>query len=268
MPKTTFENKVAIITGSSNGIGKATAKLLVQRGVSVVINGRNEERLRIAQSEIEQLGGNVLALHGDISNIDFAREVVEQTLAQFGRLDIMINNAGISMRGDFIELDPSVYRTVFETNVQGAVNITIPALPHIKEQNGSVVFVSSLAGIHGLPGLSAYSASKMALRAIAESIRVEEASSNIHIGLVQAGFTQIEGNKQAIAANGESVTIPKRANAASIESVSKAILKNIERRKYVSTLSLIGKLKASINAISPRVVERILIWGEDYIKKE
>lgn len=264
-----FQDKVAIITGSSTGIGKATAIELVKNGASVVLNGRNQERLTKAENEIKALGGKVLAVCCDVSDPKQAKELVDKTIETFGKLDILINNAGVSMRGDFADLDPDVYKTVFDINVLGSVNPTIPAMPHIKKSKGSIVFVSSLAGIRGLPGNSAYCSSKMALRAIAESIRIEEAESKIHVGLILVGITEIEKGKTTIGADGSLITLKDRSNlnVQSTTQVANAILRNIRKRKFRTTLTGIGKLNALMQSILPDLVEKVLILSIDRIRK-
>lgn len=256
-----FEDKVVLITGSSQGIGKATALAFAQQGAHLVLNGRNPDRLSQAVSELKSAGVKVIGIQADLTREAEAARLLSDTIKAFGRLDILINNAGISMRGNFADLDPKVYRTVFDTNVLGIANLTIPAMPYIQETKGSIVFISSLAGIRGLPGLSAYCASKMALRAMAESIRIEEAGTGIHIGLVQVGYTEIEFDKTTVAADGRLKVIKSRSKfrAASMESVAKAILRNVGKRKFITTLTPIGKLNAFLQSIAPGLVERILI---------
>jgi len=265
----TFQDKVAIITGSSVGIGKATAIELVKNGASVVLNGRNQERLTKAENEIKALGGIVLAVCCDVSDPGQAKNLVDKTIETFGKLDILINNAGVSMRGDFADLNPDVYKTVFDINLLGSVNPTIPAMPHIRKSHGSIVFVSSLAGIRGLPGNSAYCSSKMALRAIAESIRIEEANSKIHVGLILVGITEIEKGKTTIGPDGSLITLKDRSNlkVQSTTQVARAILRNIRKRKFRTTLTGIGKLNAFMQSILPGLVEKVLILSIDKIRK-
>lgn len=264
-----FQNKVAIITGSSKGIGKATAIELVKNGASVVLNGRNKESLINTENEIKALGGKAISVCCDVSIPEQAKNLVERTLEVFGKIDILINNAGVSMRGNFVDLEPAVYEKVFDINVLGSVNPSIYALPHIKKSNGSLIFISSLAGIRGLPANSAYSSSKMALRAIAESIRIEEAKSNIHVGLILVGITEIEKGKTSISADGSLMVLKDRSNlkVQSNSSVAKAILKNIRKRKFITTLTGIGKLNAFMQPIMPGVVEKILILSAKRIQK-
>ena len=138
----------------------------------------------------------------DVSNVENSVELINTAISTFGKLDILINNVGVSMRGDLADLNPKVFKKVFESNVYGSVNPTIPALKEIRKTRGSIVFISSLAGIRGLPYLSAYGSSKMALRAIAESIRIEEKAYNIHVDQFLVGITQIEYNKETISSDG------------------------------------------------------------------
>ncbi|MBU8891717.1 MAG: SDR family oxidoreductase [Bacteroidales bacterium] len=270
MKDKTFQDKVAIITGSSRGIGKAIAVELVRNGAFVVLNGRNQKRLTQAENEINALGGKVLAVCCDVSIPTQAKNLVNKTIETYGKLDILINNAGVSMYGDFSDLKPEVFKTIFETNVFGVVNPTIPALSHIRKSHGSIVFISSLAGTRGLPGHSAYCSSKMALRAITESIRVEEIKSKIHVGLIFVGFTENDPEKKTIAADGSLIAIKNRPNfikAQTLSSVAKAILKNIRKRKFRTTLTGVGKLNAVMQAIMPGVVEKILIFSMKRMKK-
>lgn len=256
-----FQDKVALITGSSSGIGKATAIEMSKQGASIVLNGRNKEKLIKVEEQIKNHGGNVTSFCCDISIPSDAKELLEFSIKSFGKLDILINNAGVSMRGNFSELKPEVFKTVFETNVLGTANISIPALPYIKESNGSIVFISSVAGIRGLPNNSAYSSSKMALRAIAESIRIEETNSNIHVGLIYVGITEIEKDKKTIGADGSLISLQDRSRfkVQSLDQVANSIIKNIKKRKFRTTLTKMGWLNAFLQPIVPDLVERILI---------
>lgn len=256
-----MENKVAIITGSSRGIGKAIALELAEKGYSIVLNGRNQERLDQARQEIEQIHNRVATVCCDVSSIASSTELIQHTISLFGRIDILVNNVGVSMRGNVSDLNPLVFKTVFESNVLGTVNPTIPAIPYIRETQGSIIFISSLAGIRGLPGLSAYCSSKMALRAIAESIRLEEKQHNIHVGLIYVGITEIEHNKETIASDGSMLVLKKRdsANVQSTKQVAQAVWKNINKRKFITTLTGIGKLNKFMQARFPLLVEKIIL---------
>lgn len=260
-----YLGKVAIITGSSRGIGKAIAVELAKKGASIVLNGRSSERLSEAEIQLKSIHSQVIAVCSDVSTIEGCQLLITETIRVFGKIDVLINNVGVSMRGNVADLNPEVFKTVFESNVLGTVYPTIPAIPYLRETQGSIVFISSLAGIRGLPGLSAYSSSKMALRAIAESIRIEEAKHNIHVGIIFVGITDIEHTKETISADGSMRLIASRKGkkVQSTEEVAKVVLKNIERRKYRSVLTPLGKLNAYLQARFPLLVERIILSNLD-----
>ncbi len=260
-----YEGKVAIITGSSRGIGKAIALQLAQQGASVVLNGRDLERLNQTALEINKYTQEVEVICADVSHTEGAQELINRTVNRFGKIDMLINNVGVSMRGNFSDLNPEVFRRVFESNVLGTVYPTIPAIEHLRKTKGSIVFISSLAGIRGLPALSAYCSSKMALRAIAESIRIEEAQHNIHVGLIYVGITDIEHNKETIAADGSMKVLASRKTkkVQTTEKVAKSVLKNIERRKFISVLTRIGKINHYLQPRFPSLVEKIILKNLD-----
>ncbi len=256
-----FEGKVAVITGSSRGIGKAIAIELAKQGAIIVLNGRDAERLSLVEEEIRGHGAQVSSVCCDIATHDAGNHLINHAIELHGKLDILINNVGVSMRGKVADLHPEVFSKVFSSNVFATVNTTIPALEYLRKSQGSVVFVSSLAGIRGLPFLSAYSSSKMALRAIAESIRIEEHEHKIHVGIVFVGMTEIEHNKETIAADGSMKILKDRhgRGVQSTEQVAKAVLKNIKSRKFVSTLTRLGKLNKFLQPRFPLLVEKIII---------
>ena len=265
-----FSNKVAIVTGSSQGIGKAIAIALAKEGAYIVLNGRNQERLSEAETELKVYTSNVISICADVSSIPGSQELIDNTIKRFNKIDILINNVGVSMRGSISELNPEVFKTVFESNVLGSVNPTIHALQYIRKTKGSIVFISSLAGIRGLPYLSAYSSSKLAIRALAESLRVEEAENNIHVGLVLVGKTDIAHNKQTINHDGKLIPLASRDKnkVLSLDFVARSVLKNISKRKFITIQTTLGKINAFLHARFPLLVEKIIISNRDKFKNE
>jgi short-subunit dehydrogenase len=256
-----FHGKVAVITGSSRGIGKAIARELSLHGASIVLNGRDSTRLSVAENEIRKLNENVISVCCDVSTAKGGEFLINESVKAFGRIDILVNNTGVSMRGNMCDLNPEVFKTIFESNVSGAVNPTIPALKYLRQNKGSVIFISSLAGIRGLPFLSAYSSSKMALRAIAESLRIEEKKHDIHVGLIYVGYTENDPGKETIAADGSKILLnPRKGRGVQTkESVAKAVIKNISKRKFITVLTWIGKLNAFLQPKFPMLVENIIL---------
>lgn len=260
MKRSDLSGKVAVVTGSGRGIGKAIARELAERGAAVVLNGRNRERLELAEKEIREIHPSVISVCCDVAEEEGGKLLIGEALKAFGRIDILVNNVGVSMRGRVAELRPEVFSTIHKSNVMAAVSPTIPALPYLRDTRGSIVFISSLAGIRGLPFVSAYSASKMALRAIAESIRIEEAENGLHVGLVYVGYTEIDAGKETIAADGTPRLLEMRGGKGvqSKKSVAHAVVRNIVRRRFITVLTPVGKLNAILQPRFPMLVERII----------
>ncbi|MDA8886643.1 SDR family NAD(P)-dependent oxidoreductase [Bacteroidia bacterium] len=262
-----LKNKVAIITGSSNGIGRQLAVELLSNEYIVILNGRTAERISKAKRELEGKYPLVDSFAGDVSSYQCANDLITFAENKYGRIDLLVNNAGATMNSTLIETSPTVFQKIYETNVFGANNMAIAALPALRKSKGSIIFTSSLAGIHGLPRFSAYSSSKMALRAIAESLRLEEVNTGVHVGLIYVGFTDNDPSKKCFNSSGELEPIANNTGfkTQSTDEVAKAILKNIERRQFITTLSSLGKLQMVLNRISPNILR--LIIQKNYTKQ-
>jgi len=183
-----FKSKVVIITGSSMGIGNQMAWQIAKKGGRIVLTGRNSERLEKAGKELEEDGHEILTVAGDVSKVADCKKLVEETIKRFGQIDVLINNAGVSTEGTVEEMDGNVIKKIMEVNYLGSVYPTQSALPYLKNSQGSVIFISSVAGIRGIPNYSVYSSSKMALTALAESLRIELSKDQIHIGIQKKPF--------------------------------------------------------------------------------
>jgi short-subunit dehydrogenase len=259
--ESSLQGKVAVITGSARGIGKIIAMVLARKGVKVVLSGRSAERLLMAEADIRQITPDVKSVCCDISTSEGGKHLIEEAIKAFGTIDILINNAGLSMRGNLADLDPAIFKTIFEANVFTMANVTIPTIKHLRNSKGSLVFISSVSGIRGLPYQSVYSAAKMSLRALAESLRIEERDSGIHVGLVYIGYTQNDPDKETISADGSRILISKRTGKGVMtqQSVAEAVVRSIEKRRFITVLSRLGKLTAILQPLFPRLVEKILI---------
>lgn len=263
-----FKNKVVLVTGSNLGIGKATARLLASMGAKVVLNGRTVDRLENTRSELAAAGAEVMAVAADVTSYTDCVSMIDKIMEHFQQIDVVINNAGVSMRGDFETVDPSVFKTVMEVNYLGAVNVSHAALPALKKSKGRIMFVSSVAGIRGLQSISAYCPAKMALTALAESLKIELHSTGIKVGITYVGYTQNDPLKRTIAADGRLIPIEARSekNAQTTDQVAKAIVRNIEKGRFKRVLTKLGKLNALANKLIPRLVDRILIRANERFK--
>lgn len=263
MHKRDFANKVVFITGSSTGIGLETARELAGRGAKVVLNARGVERLETAEKQLASEGYDVLALTGDITSPEKCSEMVDKTVNHFGKLDILINNAGISMRSEMEELNPETCKKVVDINLLGSIYPTFYAIPELKKTAGSIVFISSIAGIIGLPTATLYCATKRALVALAESLRCELATHNVHIGVVYVGFTENDPQKEVIGPK-EQMVPHNRPNHMSRKKVAENIAQMIKKRKKQVVLTPVGKIVRFISRFSPGLVENVIITGKKY----
>jgi NAD(P)-dependent dehydrogenase (short-subunit alcohol dehydrogenase family) len=255
-----FKDKVAIVTGSSRGIGRATAYRLAQDGAAVVLNGRNTTRLDNTRKEMEDKGYTVHGIAGDVTSVKDSKNLIEGTIERFGSIDILINNAGIVSRGKFEDLKPDVFRKVVEGNLLGSVYTTMFALPFLKESGGSIVFISSLAALRGFPIASPYSAAKMGLTALAESLRVELAGTGIHVCIVYVGFTENDPEKRVLSADGSMIQVDTPFRVPQ-EKTAKWIVHSILKKKFKAVLTPLGKLSSLAQRLAPWLVELTLKYS-------
>jgi short-subunit dehydrogenase len=264
-----FTNKTAIVTGSGMGIGKSVAQELCRQGARVVLNGRNAERLEATHQEFLQQGFTVLAIRADVTLAEECSMLISKTIESFGTIDILINNAGVAISDRFEDYQPEAFDAVIRSNIHGAAYPTLYALPHIKKNRGSIIFISSVAGMIGLPTASAYSAGKMALTALAQSLKIEMHGTGVHIGIVHVGFTQNDENKRILNARGEPIRVAERPlylQQTQLQ-VARAVLRTIEKRKFKVILSIVGKLNGLMLRLFPGVVMRIIMFSQKRMKK-
>jgi NAD(P)-dependent dehydrogenase (short-subunit alcohol dehydrogenase family) len=256
MSQKPFKGKVAIITGSSMGIGKAIAWEFAMKGASIVLNARNPEKLSRALAEFEERQIPAIAVAGDVSNWEDVEKITHGALEAFGRIDIVINNAGVATRGSVENMSHDVFRKVLEVNVLGSIYPAKSALPYLRKTKGSVVFVSSIASFHGLPFNSVYCASKDALKAFSESFRLETEKEGIHTGIAYVGFTENDPNKIIMDADGQLIYLEERKGIKkqSPQEVATIIYKMVKKRQKRVTLSLAGKALKFMVWLAPGVI--------------
>ena len=185
----TLKDRVVIVTGASSGIGEATVRALAERGAAVVLAARDEEKLRALEVEILASGGHALGVKTDVSDRSSVDMLVERTIAEFGMLDVLVNNAGVGLSGRVAELRTEDLRYVFEVNLIGALNCIQAALPHLGD-GGRIINVSSVVGKRAIPKVGGYCASKFALNALSDALRVEVANRGVNVTSVYPGTTQ------------------------------------------------------------------------------
>jgi short-subunit dehydrogenase len=255
--KNIFKDKVVIVTGASSGIGEATAREFARNGSKVVLAARSEERLATIVDKIKANRGTACYVKTDVTNENDCRNLVETAVSEYGTVNILINNAGLSMRAVFDDTDLNVIRRLMDVNFWGTVYCTKYALPYLVANRGSLVGVSSVAGFHGLPGRTGYSASKFAIHGFLETLRIENLKRGLHVMIIAPGFTSTEIRKHALTASGtEQGESPKEEEKLmSPEYVAKWVLKGIRKKKRNKLLTWEGKLTALFQRIIPTFVD-------------
>jgi len=249
-----------IITGASSGIGRALALEALNLGYSVVLAARSldglSETIQLAQTNPE----NYLLIQADVAQKDDCRKLVEASIQHFGRIDVLINNAGISMRALFDELDLSVIERLMQVNFWGTVYCTHFALPHLLQSKGSVVGVSSVAGYKGLPARTGYSASKFAMHGFLESLRIENLKKGLHVLVACPGFTASNIRKTALTKDGTLQGESPRAEDKMMTAHQTAvhILKALHLKKNTIVLTFSGKLTVWLNKFFPKLVDSLV----------
>ena len=253
-----YTDKVVVVTGGSDGIGRALIDALILAGARVATCGRKYEKLYSLQLEYSHVMLHTMVC--DVSNEDDCRRFIESTIDTFGTIDILINNAGISMRSLFDSADTGVIRKIMDVNFMGAVYCTKYALPYIIKQRGTLVGISSTAGYRGLPGRSGYSASKFALQGWLESLRVELQDDGVHVMWVSPGFTTSNIRNVALNSKGEGQgeSPMDESKMMSAQDCSRYILHAIEKRKRVLILTFTGKFTVFLNKFFPSLADKLM----------
>ncbi len=254
-----LKDKTVVITGASSGIGKALAQEMAKRGANIVLAARQYVTLCEITAELEkEYGVKALAVQADVSKEEDCEALVKQTILTFGKLDVLINNAGLSMRALFKDLDLSVLKDLMDVNFWGTVYCTKYALPEILKTTGSIVAVSSIAGYRGLPGRTGYSSSKFAMNGFMESLRTELLKTGVHVMVACPGFTtsniRVAALSQDGTAHGE--TSMEEGKMMSAEEVAQRICDGIEQRKRTLIMTRQGKLAVWVNKLFPAFADK------------
>lgn len=251
-----FQNKTVLITGASSGIGKALTIAMLQAGARVAICARNSSNLQEVKEEL--MNKNLLTVQADVSIESDCKQFIDAAVAAFGRIDILINNAGISMRALFKDLDLNILRQSMDINYWGTVYCTKYALPHILATKGSIVGISSIAGYKGLPCRTGYSSSKFAIQGFLESLRIELLDDGVNVMWVSPGFVASNIRNTALSADGSAQreTPLDEANLMSAEECANRMLNAIAHRKRTLIISTQGKLTVWMNKFFPSWVDR------------
>ena len=253
-----MKNKVVVITGASSGIGHALAIEFASKGARLSLGARRIELLEKLQAELP--GTEILIQKTDVAIENDCHLLMEETIKRFGQIDILINNAGISMRALFEEVDLKVIRQLMEVNFYGTVYCTKYALPYLLKTKGSLVGVISIAGYVGLPGRTGYSASKFAIRGFLDSLRIENLKKGLHVLVAAPGFTASEVRKVALTTNGslQGETPRDESKMMSSEECARHIVDAVKKRKRELILTFTeGKLTVFLGKLFPSLLDKL-----------
>ncbi len=251
-----IQDRVAIVTGASRGIGEAVARRLHAAGAHVVLAARDSARLESLRAE---LGGRTLAIACDVADRAQVVTLVDQTVEAFGRVEILVNNAGIGLNGIVADVSLDDLERVFAVNVFGVVACVQAVVPHMRRQGfGHIVNVSSVVGKRAVPQTAGYAASKFALQALSDGLRIEEAPHGIFVTVVCPGSTETDFRANELRSGTSLVADRPRINLMSADRVAELTVKAIAARRREVLLTPFGKVFGTLERLSPRVVDLAL----------
>ncbi len=204
----TLKNNTIFITGASSGIGRATALRLAKHGAQVALSARNRDLLEQLRTEIEQAGGTALVAPADVTDAEQVHRAVDDTVSRFGKLDILIASAGLSMRSYFEGSALEALERVMRVNFFGTLYASHFALPHVKKTKGSLVAISSLTGKRGIPSYAIYGASKFAIQGLYDALRLELMPASVHVGVVSPAFVDTPLRSNVLGPDGKPWAVP------------------------------------------------------------
>ncbi len=258
----TLKGKIIVITGASSGIGEAMAREYAAAGAKVVLGARSVEKLQQITAEIQSKGGQAAFAGVDVTCPEECRRLIDTAVSTFGGIDVLICNAGLSMRAAFEEVDLKVLHKLMDVNFWGAVNCCKYALPYIRESKGSIVGISSVAGLHGLPGRTGYSASKYAMTGFLETLRIENLKRGIHVMIACPGFTASNVRFSALTADGsqQGETPRDESKMMTAEEVAHRVERGILKRKRLCLMEIEGRATYFFKKFCPSFVDKMFYF--------
>lgn len=241
--KPEFKDKVIFITGSSQGIGRALAFYMGQRGAKIGLNGRDAGKLAKTHEELNSHGIDNLMIPGDVTDYETCQKIIGSLVGKYGRLDAIVANASVMVESTILEINPQVFRKAIDSQILGAVYPVKAALPELIKSKGYILLISSLSAFYGLPRFSAYSMGKSAHTAFAQSLGFELRELKVDVGIAYVCFTQNDPNKQMMLPDGTITALPKRPARMqhTQEKVARELAMMIKRKTKRKVLSFYGK---------------------------
>ena len=254
-----LKGKTVVVTGASSGIGEALARECAVQGANVVLGARSLQKLQLIVGDIRSKGGEATYCAVDVTKPEECRNLIDTAVGEYGGLDVLICNAGLSMRALFDDVDLEVLHRLMDVNFWGTVNCCKYALPYLQRAKGSIVGVSSVAGLHGLPGRTGYSASKYAMTGFLETLRIENLRKGLHVMIACPGFTASNVRFSALTADGkqQGATPRNESKMMTPEEVARIVAKGILRRKRLCLMESEGRATHFVKKFAPAFLDRM-----------
>ncbi len=248
--------KVVLITGGSSGIGKGLALHLAGCGVRLALAARTPGPLEAVAAEVASRGAEVLAVPTDVGDAAQCQALVRQTVDRFGPIDVLVNSAGISLRGPFEKTTPETVERVFRVNVLGTIFTSQAAVPYLRQTKGSLIALSSLAGKRGTPSYSIYGASKFAVCGLFEALRIELSDDGVHVGVVSPGFVDTPLREHQLGPDGQPWPEPQKVpfKIWPVERVVECILYLLRTRRPEVYLPWFVRYYLAIDAMTHQMI--------------
>lgn len=258
-----MSTKTFVVTGASSGLGAALALAYAARNENVVVAARSKAELERVASECERLGGRALAVETDVTDPESCKRLVEAAVATFGRIDVLVNNAGVSMRALFKDItDLGLFDRLMKVNYLGSVYLTHFALPHVVASKGLLVAVSSLTGKTGVPTRTGYAASKHAMQGFFDSLRIELLETGVDVLVASPGFVDTGIRDRALGKDGKPLTADGHAahtekGTMSQDECVRHLVRAIDRRDRELVMTSKAKVGLWLKLLAPSLVDRI-----------
>ena len=255
-----FKDKVVVITGASRGIGRELAYQLAEQGAWLSLAARNGEQLATVAGECQVRGGRAIAIVTDVGEQAQCSELIQRTVDHYDRIDMLVNNAGITMWANFEDVsDISFFEQMMRVNYLGSVYCTYYALPFLKKTKGQIIGISSLAGRNGIPKRSGYAASKHAMVGFFDTLRIEIAEHGVSVTMIYPDFVATETRKRALGADGKPIgkSPVRESEVMPAEKCAQLIIQAAAARKRELIMTWRGKVGLWIKLIAPGVVDRV-----------
>ena len=255
-----MKDNVVAITGASKGIGAELARQLAAKGAKLVLAARNEKELEAVAAGCRKAGASVVTVKADVAVERDCQAIVAGAVLAFGRLDTLVNNAGVSMWARFEDIDDvSILERIMQVNYMGAVYCTRHALPHLRAVRGRIVGIASLAGRTGVPTRSGYAASKHAMTGFFDSLRIELADAGVTVTMIYPGFVSTGIRENATGPDGKPIQVSpvKEGEVMGVEECVSRIVRAIERRERDVVMTARGKIGLWLKLLAPSLVDRI-----------